>query len=525
MNKNINGSNALREMIYIPARKQAVEKIKVAGYARVSSTSDDQINSLANQLSYYTNLIENEENYEMVDIYVDEGISGVSLEKRTEFLRMMEDAKQGKIDRIITKSLSRFSRNSLDGIICLRELKSLGIPVIFEKEGINTDNLTSENLLTLYTIVAEQESINISQNLKKMNRERMRKGEYIPSNAPFGYRLENKEFKIYEPEAEIVRRIFKEYLSGSGVDTIVKKLNEENIKNKNNVAKWRKNSVSIILKNEKYAGNMLFQKTFNEDIVPYIQKKNRGELQQYFVKNTHPAIISEIEYQIVKLLLENKKNQVTISSAHSILNGMIKCDLCGSTFRKKISNEKIYWVCRDKDNNLFKEKCFSNRVSQERVFEAFVGAYNKFKKHNKAILLPMLSALEKVEEVKYKENLELKEINLKMAKLVEQNLMMTGLISEGILDSALFIQKTDDINAEIKRLKKHKTILLKARDSNEIIEKTNELIEIIDKSPEYITDMDEDIFIEIIKNISVGDDKTIKFHLINELKLTERIVT
>ncbi|MFI3255690.1 MAG: recombinase family protein, partial [Eubacteriales bacterium] len=178
--------NTAREIIEIRATVPKEEiKLRVAAYARVSSDSEEQLNSFSNQMTYYTKLVEEKEVWELVDVYADEGISGVSAKKRTEFQRLLEDCRDGKIDRVITKSVSRFARNTIDSITALRELKSLGVSVLFEKEGIDTEKLSSETLITLYSNFAQEESLNISKNCKKGIRMKMEHGTYTPASAPY----------------------------------------------------------------------------------------------------------------------------------------------------------------------------------------------------------------------------------------------------------------------------------------------------------------------------------------------------
>ena len=517
----VDGTSALRTVTYIPALKEEVKKTRVAAYARVSSDSEDQRHSFSAQVIHYTNLIENEPMYELVDIYADEGISGTSTEKRTEFLRMIDDARNGKIDKIIAKSLSRFSRNQLDSISTIRELKSLGIDVVFEKEGIHTANLTSENILSLYSMLAERESLSISQNCKKSIRMRMEKGEYIASHIAYGYRLENGKLSIYEPESEIVKRIFKEYLSGYGMAAICKRLNQDNIQRKDGKVDWQPTSLLCILKNERYIGDMLLQKTYNEDIMPYKTKRNHGELTQCYIKNTHQPIITDIEFEIVKIMLEKNKESAISKQQDWLLNRKIKCSNCGRSFKRKVTREKVYWVCSTKSTSI--SPCPSTQIAETKVYESFINLYNKLKANYKSLLIPMLTQLDNLEEVKYKDNPQLKDINKKIAELLEQNHMMTGLMSEGILDSALFISKTDEIAMKIQNLKKSKAIILKNRNSNKLIKSTEELISLLVDAPEYITEMNDELFEELIEKITTKDNKILNFHLINGLVLMERI--
>lgn len=234
---NIQGTSALnskKEIIKINALKSEMAKLRVSGYARVSSDSADQLNSFSTQVNYYQRIINGNPMWQMTEVYADEGISGVSVNKRDDFARMLADCKRGKIDRIITKSTSRFARNTLDAIGVIRELKDIGVTVYFEKENLDTAILTSENLLTLYSLFAQEESMTISKNCKKGARMRMSKGTYVSSNPPYGYRLVNNELVIEENEAEIVRIIFREYLGGKGYSTIAKELMADDIPFKNN---------------------------------------------------------------------------------------------------------------------------------------------------------------------------------------------------------------------------------------------------------------------------------------------------
>ncbi len=518
---NISGTSALREIVYIPAHKEVENKIRVAGYARVSTNSEEQQDSFISQVSHYTRLIENEPSYELVEIYADEGISGVATEKRTEFLRMMEDARNGKIDKIITKSLSRFSRNSIDAVTALRELKALGVSVTFEQEGMSTEKLSSENLLTIYSALAEQESRSISENCKKSIRARMSKGEYMPSEPPYGYRIENKQLIIYEPEATVIRRIFKEYLSDYGKVLIAKGLNEDNIPRKNGEINWQPNVIHYILSNERYVGDMLMQKTMREDSPPYKKVPNRGAVTQYYITNTHEPIVSRLEFEIVKLMLNKYKQAVKNEQRTWALSKKIKCSDCNSTYRRKTVRALPYWMCYTRSQGI--NKCSGVQLSETAIFTAFIQMYNKLKQNYKAILLPMMQQLERLEDMQYKNNEKLKDINVQIAELSEQNHAMSKLMSSGVLDRGLFISKTDELNCKIQKLKKSKALMLRNRNNNELFENTEQLIEFLSESTEYITEMDAELFDDLIEKITVKDENTLNFHLINGLVLTERI--
>ncbi|MDD3231126.1 MAG: recombinase family protein [Oscillospiraceae bacterium] len=511
-----------REIIRIKASADAMpQKLRVAGYARVSSDSADQLNSFSAQVNYYQKLIEKNSDWQLAEIYADEAVSGVSIEKREDFNRMLSDCRKGKIDRIITKSTSRFARNTLDGIGVLRELKAMGVTVYFEKEGIDTAKTTGENLLTLYSLFAQEESISISQNCKKGNRMRMQSGTYVSSSTPYGYRLVDKQLQIYDSEAKIVRRIFAEYLDGSSTTCIAQGLMADEIPTKDGRITWRPQSISIILKNERYVGDMLLQKTYSEDALPYRKQKNKGELPKYYVKNTHEPIVEQIQFELANILLKERSTYICSQHGEYPLSRKIKCSECGTTYRRKETNTAIYWVCRTHDRN--KADCTSQRITQDAVYGAFIRMYNKLKQNYSVILLPMLDQLEKLQMAQQRNNPQLNTLNKQIAELSEQNHVMTGLLSSGILDSALFISQTDELNRKIRALKLAKARLLEENQADGLTDKTEDLIELLENGPACISEMNENLLADMVEKIIAHDTESINFILTNGLGLTERL--
>lgn len=522
------GSRALsspqREIIRIKATaSMEPAKLRVAGYARVSSNSADQLNSFSVQVRYYTKLIEGNTSWQFIDVYADEGITGVSTEKRDDFNRMIADCRKGKIDRIITKSTSRFARNTLDAIRTIRELKEIGVTVFFEKENIDTANITSENLLTLYALFAQEESLSISKNCKKGVRMRMSSGTYITPNPAYGYRMVDKQLEVYEPEAQTVRRIFSEYLAGSGFSEIASGLTADGIPRKDGKVKWRHQTISIIVKNERYIGDMLLQKKYNEDTLPYRECKNNGELPQYYIKNCHEPIISPIQFELANILLRERTGEHNGSRYGQYpLSLKIKCGECGATYRRMVTRGKTYWSCRVhiQDRSL----CHSKQIAEEVIYSAFIQLYNKLKRNYEEILLPMLSQLEKLREEKARANLEINTINKQIAELAEQNHVMNGLLSKGILDSALFISQSDELAHKLHNLKLAKNRLLEDDETGDLIDKTEELIEIIECGPDFITGMDAVLLDDMVEGIiASASSNTIDFILLGGLRLTERL--
>lgn len=236
-------------------------KLRVAAYARVSSDSDDQINSYIAQVDFYSKYIASKEDWEMVDIYADEGITGLEARRRDDFNRMMEDCRAGKIDRVLVKSISRFARNTKEYIQFVRELLRLGISIYFEKENIDTGKMTSEQVAQIYGAFAQMESTNHSGNMRTSVRMRMEKGLFVPPTAPYGYRLAGRDLEIIPEEAEVVRMIYSAYLRGQGKEDIARELNRLGTERGRGRQKWHPSTVHYILTNISYTGDMIWQKS------------------------------------------------------------------------------------------------------------------------------------------------------------------------------------------------------------------------------------------------------------------------
>lgn len=303
----VDGTTALAEkrprVIKIePAERPQNVRLRVAAYTRVSSDSEDQLNSFAAQNRYYTELISGKAEWRMVDIYADEGITGTSVAKRDDFQRMMEDCRRGLIDQILVKSISRFARNTKDCLQNIRELKELGVNVRFEREGIDTVNVSSELITAIYAAFAQKESESISGNMRWSYQRRMESGEFNTCKAPWGFRLDGRKLKICESEADIVQRIFREYLSGKNPQEIADDLNASCLTER----VWNYKAVDYILQNERYAGNALLQKRYTPDMLSRQQKTNHGEREMYFVPESNDAIISPEIFERAQVLRQKR---------------------------------------------------------------------------------------------------------------------------------------------------------------------------------------------------------------------------
>ena len=333
---------------------------RMAAYCRVSSDKDEQLNSLSAQKEYYEKALTEDANYDFVGIYADEGISGTQVNKREGFLQMMEDCRSGKIDGIITKSVSRFGRNTVDTLVYTRELRSLGIDVFFEKEDIHSINAVGELLLTLISALSQNESTNLSDNVKWGVHRKYEIGEAgsLPLGKFYGYSQKKRVITINEDEATVVRRIYAEYLSGRTPTQIAERLTADGIPTERGNEFWHLSVVRKILRNEKYKGDTLFQKTFIADPITHKRVKNNGVLPQFYSEDSIPAIVERDVWELTAAEQHRRENyckehSVTIyrpGSEEFPLSGRLVCQTCGHTYvllESKVKSEKgkKHWRC------------------------------------------------------------------------------------------------------------------------------------------------------------------------------------
>ncbi len=495
--------------------------IRCAAYCRVSSDSEDQLNSFMAQTRYYEKAFENSETEQLVDIYADEGITGTREDKRDEFQRMMKDCRKGKIDRIYTKSISRFARNTKDCLKNIRELKSLGITIYFEKENVDTANMTDEMMITILGSLAQEESISISQNMRWSIKKRMENGTFNPSQLPYGYERINGKIVINESEAEIVNYIFSKYISRNGMESIAKELNKSQIDKDEKGYIWCKNTIRYILMNEKYTGKSIFQKFYTTDSFPYKQKENKGELEQYLVQNTMPVIISEEKFEIVQKLIAKQKENSKFSEKTYPLSGKIKCGKCGCSFKRKMINKKVCWTCSR--HNLNASNCEIKPISQEVIYSVFVKLYNKLWNNYKHILVPLQTALQELKIRRFNGNSNVMEIHKEIAKLREQTHVLARLKTKGFLDNAKYLEQTTELTAKISKLQSELKKITRSDDEDETLEQIEMLIDYFEKRENPIKEFDESAFENIVEKIVVINQNELEFHLIGRLKFKELI--
>ena len=360
----------------------AIKKRRVAGYARVSTEKEEQQNSYEAQMDYYTTYIQSNPEWIFVNVYSDEGITGTSMKKRDGFNQMITDALDGKIDLIITKSVSRFARNTVDSLTTVRKLKEKGVEVYFQKENIYTLDSKGELLITIMSSLAQEESRSISENTTWGQRKRFADGKMSLAYSNFlGYKKgsENGEMEIVEEEAVIVRRIYDEYLYGKTPYDIAARLTEEQIPTPGKKTQWRVSTIVSILHNEKYRGDAILQKKYTVDFLSKTTKKNEGELPMYYIPQNHPAIIRPEVFEMVQEEFRRRQSAGGHAQCISIFSGRIICADCGGYYGRKIWHagskySSWHWHC----NNKFMKRnyCDTPTLKEESIEETFVAAIN-----------------------------------------------------------------------------------------------------------------------------------------------------
>lgn len=516
------------EPIAVKSNCLAHDSKKVCAYCRVSTASGEQKNSYEAQIRYYTKLISEKDNWIMAGIYADQARSGTKVEHREQFQQMIQDCQNGKIDLILTKSVTRFARNTVDSISTIRMLKSIGVEVYFEKEKISTFSEKSEQMLTILSSIAQCESENISANNKWAVRKRFLDGTYKISCPAYGYKYnEFGELAIVPEEANIVRRIFDEYLGGKGSYIIAKELQEEKVPVIRMAHKWHDTVIKEILQNPIYEGDILYQKTYRTDCVPFNQKMNKGQLPMYLVKDNHEPIISREEGAAVRALYEYRrqkqcnKNKMVYQNRY-VFSGKIKCGQCGKTFRRqKIyigkPYEKIQWCCSQHISDI--TKCSQKAISEERIHKAFVNLWNRLAPNAEKILMPLLSVLKAVPDDNHIET-ELIIIENKIQELKRQSQMLRKVLSDGGIGSAIFIEKRNKIDCQIEVAYRRQKVLREEVAFKNEIAQTEYLLSVFRVRAKWIEIFDEELFQLTVENIVVYDQK-ICFRLKNGLVLEE----
>ncbi len=505
----------------IDPKEAAPRKLRVAAYARVSTDSEDQINSYIAQVDFYTRYIREHTGWELVDVYADEGLSGMETQHREEFNRMIADCRDGKIDRILVKSISRFARNQADFILHMRELLRLGVSIHFEKENLDTGKMSSEMVADIYGAFAQMESSSHSKNMRVSYRIQMEKGIFVPAKAPYGYRLENRELHIVPEEAEIVRYIFREYLAGRGKLDISRELTERGVPRKGGEA-WHVDTVGYILSNVTYTGDQIWHKTYKTDVLPYQKKRNKGQKPRYYAEACCPAIISRVDFEAVQALAGKRKAQAAAAPGQEhLLTKRVYCGECGSVCRRKNYGDHVYWICRRHDQG--KADCPARRIEEEVLKEMIWKAYHKLRASREQILQPLLVQLRQLQERRLRNNRKITDIDAEIAKLTEQDLVLTRLKSKGYLDPALYLSERNALDAKVTELRKLRRSILADAPEESVICKTEEMLEYLESGPDWPEGQGEDVFVHLFEKVYLSAENHIQLRLRNGLEITEEL--
>lgn len=354
-----------------PKLQRNLRKPRVAAYARVSCDKDAMLHSLEAQIHYYRNYICGNPDWEFAGIYADEAKTGTK-ESREQFQHLLTDCRAGNIDMVITKSISRFARNTVTLLQTVRELKEFGINVFFEEQNIKTLDAEGEVMLTLLASFAQAESLSVSDNCKWRIRKGFEEGR-ASTCTMLGYRLVNGEITKVPEEAVIVKKIFDLYSDGCGQQKICNILNEEGIRTRRGCI-WHPSAIRLILENEKYAGNLKLQKVFVRDHLSKKKVINHGELPIYWVENDHEPIISKEQFQAVQLRLKEQSEGCTASKGtESVFTGKIRCAGCGKNYRRKTTPYRIVWCCTT-FNSRGKKYCQTSKMIPEETLKTVCAA-------------------------------------------------------------------------------------------------------------------------------------------------------
>ena len=442
------------------------EKLRVGVYVRVSTDSEEQLQSYKSQVDHYRDLVTNNSKWDLVDIYADEGISGTQTKNRAEFNRMIGDATNNKIDMIITKSISRFTRNVLDSLKYVRLLKEHNVAILFEKENINTMTMNGEMLLVILSSLAQQESESISANVKMGLKMKMKRGELVGFNGCLGYDYhpEDKSLTINQEEAEAIRYIFSRYIDGAGCYQIAREMTEKGIKTKRGNSNWGEGTVRGIIKNEKYRGDILLGKTFTVDPISHRRLANFGEEDMFYIENNHQPIVSNETFEAAKKIMNTRSSTSSQSpvkgkqrySRQYPFSSRMKCGYCGGTIGRRSwhGNSKYHktvWTCVTGVKK-GKDKCPHSKSIQEKDIEAiFIKIFNDYVHNHSGIISDFIDVLEETMGVS-ESNKALEKFFERENKVIEKMGRLTQMSLDEIIEPVVYKEKYTQLKLELEEL-------------------------------------------------------------------------
>lgn len=500
-----------------PTASNALQrKRRVAAYARVSTDSDEQLSSYETQVDFYTRHIKSNPEWEFVAVYTDEGVTGTNTKKREGFNRMVEDALAGKIDLILTKSISRFARNTVDTLTTIRRLKEKGIEVYFEKENIYTLDAKGEVMITIMSSLAQEESRSISENVTWGKRKSMEDGKFSLAYSRFlGYEKGPDGLpQIVEEEAKVIRKIYSLFLEGRTVRFIADQLTCEGVLTPAGKTKWSVSTIMSILQNEKYKGDALLQKTYTVDFLNKVIKKNNGEITQYYIQNSHPAIIDPDTFELVQNEIKRRRPNRRHLHRSSPFTAKIICGECGACYGRKVWHSgtkyrSYIWRCNRKYDG--GEHCGTPNLREDEIESAFITAFNQLLGDKERYiahfeeLLPLLADTRDLEaqcdalEAQHAEMLE------KLRLYIEANTRQVQDQDEYNQRFSKMHKECQEVEAHIAQIKRE--ILTQQGRKEQIRRCLNDLR----KCGDILDEFDLNLWNTIVESVTVSADGTLTF--------------
>ncbi|HIU70228.1 MAG TPA: recombinase family protein [Candidatus Enterosoma merdigallinarum] len=497
-------------------------KRRVAAYARVSTDNEEQLTSYEAQVDYYTKYIERRPDWSFAGIYTDEGISGTNTKRREGFKRMIDDAMNGKIDLIITKSISRFARNTVDSLVNIRKLKEHNVECYFEKENIYTFDSKGELLITIMSSLAQEESRSISQNVTWGQRKRFADGKVsMPYKAFLGYEKgENSDIVINDEEAKVVRRIYYQFLKGDSLGKISADLTNDGVLTPRGKTNWTKSTLLSILKNEKYKGDALLQKSFTVNFLEHKTKKNEGEVPQYYVQDSHPAIIPKEDWELVQIELTRRKDLGYTYSYKNPFVAKLYCEDCGGYYGKKkwhsgSTYEKEVLQCNDK----FKNKCHTPTLEEDDVKRRFLKAYNLIISNKESIIKDIELVISVIGDSS-KIDGEINKLTKELEEMANEFNLLVKMNTKTQQDQSIWRKKYAELEEKYKKKESEYKKLVTEKEERKLKESNlKTFIEMLKKG-EAQFEWDETIFNFTLEKAIVHKDKSITFKFYSGYEVT-----
>ena len=535
-----------RKIIIIPAKKESPQEqakkrnLRVAAYCRVSTGDEEQLTSYENQKAFYTEKIMKNPDWTMVDIFADEGITGTSTCRRKQFLRMIRQCRQGKIDMILAKSVSRFARNTLDTISYTRELRSLGIAVIFEEQNINSIYPESEFLIALHAAFAQSESESISANVRWGKRQSIKDGKVtFQYKTMLGYKKGvDGNPEIIPEEAETVRRIFERYLAGKSIQNIRQALEASGVRNAAGTTEWTTSNLRAILTNEKYCGDALLQKTFIKDCISKKAILNTGQLPKVLIQDNHEAIVSREMFDAVQLEIARRRAQDgrTRKSAPTgrgkfsgkyALSGLLFCAECGTAYRRVVwtqhGEKRAVWRCTSRLDYGKRYCLHSPTLDEGPLQQAILSAVNSAMSDHGTLTAQLIDAMEQELAPIPGESMSLGDIDRAMEGLGQQfNDLLRKAADANNADS--YTAQFQSISTAMAEFKRRKAMILQIRQEQE---QTNRRVQavasVLKTASSELTEWDDNVIYQLLEKVTVLSREHIRVTLRDGLEIEQAV--